>query len=46
MADPRAFSEPNEEAFFAAGRAVVDDCERLFAVWDGRQAKASVELRT
>jgi hypothetical protein len=33
------FSEPSEEAFFAAGRAVVDECERLLAVWDGKRAK-------
>lgn len=33
------FSEPSEEAFFAAGKAVVDGCERLLAVWDGKRAK-------
>jgi hypothetical protein len=29
------FPRPNETAFWAAGRRVVDRCEVLFAVWDG-----------
>jgi hypothetical protein len=33
------FCEPSEEAFFAAGRAVVDECEKLLAIWDGKRAK-------
>jgi hypothetical protein len=33
------FPTPSENAFFAAGQAVVDRCDILFAVWDGRPAK-------
>ncbi|MFF1303342.1 hypothetical protein [Streptomyces sp. NPDC058307] len=29
----------HEEAYFAAGRWVVDHCDRLIAVWDGRPAR-------
>jgi len=32
------FPRPNEEAFMAAGRAVVDQSNRLIAVWDGYPA--------
>ncbi|WP_207956217.1 hypothetical protein [Rubrobacter marinus] len=32
------FSEPSEEAFMAAGRAVADQCDLLLAVWDGQPA--------
>lgn len=32
------FSQPSEEAFFAAGRAVVDASDLLLAVWDGEEA--------
>jgi hypothetical protein len=32
------FSEPCEEAFMAARRAVADGCELLLAVWDGQPA--------
>jgi hypothetical protein len=32
------FSEPTEEAFMAAGRAVADGSDLLLAVWDGKQA--------
>jgi hypothetical protein len=33
------YAEPSEEAFLAAGKSVVDNCERLIAVWDGRPAR-------
>jgi hypothetical protein len=33
------FEEPSEEAYFAAGRRVVDQSERLIAVWDGQRAR-------
>jgi len=33
------FDRPTEEAFFAAGQRVVDCCERLIAVWDGKPAR-------
>lgn len=33
------FGEPTEEAFYAAGRAVVDACDALWAVWDGEPAR-------
>ncbi|WP_163550512.1 hypothetical protein, partial [Candidatus Frankia nodulisporulans] len=33
------FPAPTEEAFFAAGRAVADDADRLLAVWDGLPAR-------
>jgi hypothetical protein len=33
------YSESSEEAFFSAGKAIVDECERLFAIWDGKRAK-------
>jgi hypothetical protein len=29
----------DEEAYFAAGRWIVDHCDRLVAVWDGRPAR-------
>lgn len=29
----------HEEAYFAAGRWLVDHCDRLIAVWDGRPAR-------
>lgn len=32
------FEQPTEEAFFAAGREVVDRAELLVAVWDGELA--------
>lgn len=32
------FTEPSEEAYLAAGHAVVDDCDMLIAVWDGNPA--------
>jgi hypothetical protein len=37
--DRLEFDEPTEEAFFAAGRRVVDLCERLLAVWDGKPSR-------
>jgi hypothetical protein len=33
------YEEPSEEAFLAAGKIVVDNCERLIAVWDGEPAR-------
>lgn len=33
-----AHPTPDEEAFYAAGRAVADRCDRLIAVWDGQPA--------
>lgn len=33
------FDEPSEQAFYAAGKAVVDACDWLCAVWDGESAK-------
>ncbi len=33
------FGRSTEEAFFAAGQAIVDRCELLLAVWDGQQAR-------
>ncbi len=32
------FDEPSEAAFLAAGQNVVDGCDLLLAVWDGRGA--------
>jgi hypothetical protein len=32
------FDAPSEEAFFAAGRYVVDNSDRIIAVWDGEKA--------
>lgn len=36
---PLSFPEPSEEAFFAAGRAVVDASDLLLAVWDGQPSR-------
>lgn len=33
------YPEPGEQAFLAAGQALVDRCDHLFAVWDGRPAR-------
>jgi hypothetical protein len=33
------YAEPSEEAFLAAGKSVVDNCEVLVAVWDGKPAR-------
>jgi hypothetical protein len=33
------YEEPSEEAFLAAGKGVVDNCETLIAVWDGKPAR-------
>nr|WP_208329337.1 hypothetical protein [Streptomyces sp. 846.5] len=33
------FSEPSEEAFFAAGKEIVGICDQMIAVWDGKPAK-------
>jgi hypothetical protein len=33
------YAEPSAEAFLAAGKSVVDNCDRLIAVWDGRPAR-------
>ncbi|MFI5492597.1 hypothetical protein [Actinoplanes sp. NPDC051859] len=32
------FAAPSEDAYLATGQAVVDRCDRLVAVWDGRPA--------
>lgn len=32
------FAEPTEEAFYAAGKEIVDRCEILIAVWDSQPA--------
>jgi len=37
--DVLPFSDPNERAFFEAGKRVVDECDELIAVWDGLPAK-------
>ena len=33
------YAEPSEEAFLAAGKTVVDSCEMLIAIWDGKPAR-------
>ncbi|MEV6304066.1 hypothetical protein AB0M02_32005 [Actinoplanes sp. NPDC051861] len=33
------FAEPCEQGFLAAGHALVDRCDHLFAVWDGLPAR-------
>jgi hypothetical protein len=33
------YAEPSEEAFLAAGKTVVDNCEMLIAIWDGKPAR-------
>src|SRR6266850_2059881 len=33
------FHKPSEDAFFAAGRRVVENSDILLAVWDGKPAK-------
>jgi hypothetical protein len=33
------YPEPSEQAFLAAGQALVDRCDHLFAVWDGCPAR-------
>jgi hypothetical protein len=33
------YAEPSEEAFLAAGKSVVDRCDVLIAVWDGKPAR-------
>jgi len=37
--DTLPFENPSEAAFYAAGRRVVDLCDCLLAVWDGRAAR-------
>jgi hypothetical protein len=32
------FSEPSEDAYLAAGQEIVNRCDMLLAVWDGRDA--------
>jgi len=32
------YERPSEEAFMAGGKAVVDGCDILLAVWDGKPA--------
>lgn len=33
------FDEPSEEAFFAAGCRIVESCDILLAVWDGKPSR-------
>jgi hypothetical protein len=33
------YAEPSEEAFMAAGQCIVDRCEMLIAIWDGKPAR-------
>lgn len=33
------YPEPSEHAFLAAGQAVVERCDHLFAIWDGLPAR-------
>jgi hypothetical protein len=33
------FPAPSEEAYFTAGRTVVDTCEHLIAIWDGQPSR-------
>ena len=33
------YPKPSEEAFLAAGMILVERCDHLFAVWDGRPAR-------
>lgn len=33
------YTEPSEEAFLTAGQSVVDNCDVLIAVWDGKPAR-------
>ncbi len=33
------FQEPSEEAFYAAGKRIVDLCDQLIAVWDGMPSR-------
>ena len=33
------FSEPSEEAYWAAGKLIVERVDRLLAVWDGQPAR-------
>jgi hypothetical protein len=34
----QAFGEPGEDAFFSAGKYIVDNSDRLIAIWDGEAA--------
>ncbi|MEU4242446.1 hypothetical protein [Actinoplanes sp. NPDC026619] len=33
------YAEPSDQAFLAAGQALVDGCDHLFAIWDGQPAR-------
>ncbi|GAA0561560.1 hypothetical protein GCM10010172_50950 [Paractinoplanes ferrugineus] len=33
------YPEPSDQAYLAAGHALVDSCDHLFAVWDGLPAR-------
>lgn len=33
------YDEPSDTAFFEAGQRVVDVCDRLIAIWDGKPAR-------
>ncbi|XVU28235.1 hypothetical protein ACQPZJ_14670 [Actinoplanes sp. CA-054009] len=35
------YPAPSEQAYLAAGLAMVDRCDHLFAVWDGRPARGT-----
>jgi len=34
-----SYPEPSEEAFWSAGKRVVEESERMIAVWDGRPSR-------
>lgn len=33
------FSQPSEAAYYAAGKWIVENCDELVAIWDGRPAR-------
>ena len=33
------YIEPSEQAFFAAGKVIVEKCDHLIAVWDGEASR-------
>ena len=33
------YAKPSEQAFLAAGQVLVERCDHLFAIWDGRPAR-------
>lgn len=32
------YSEPSEDAYWAAGRKIAEECDELLAVWDGQES--------